>query len=300
MKASSFRFARVQSVDEALTLLHEGGGEARLIAGGQSLVPMMAMRLATPVQLIDINRITEINQANRIDSDLVTGATMRQCDLMSHPGLTADLPLVHAAMPWVGHQQTRNRGTVGGSIVQADPSAELPLTACVLGAQLQLQAYGGRAREIDAGSFFEGPLQTAITDTEMLCAVRWPVWQTGAGETVQAIFDEVAIRHGDFAIASAACQLQVSTDGVIRRAAFGLGGVDSVPRAFPELAARMVNQTMTPELATEIAADAASQCDPGSDIHGSAQYRRHLARVLLARALQRSASQAQVMAQGVY
>lgn len=300
MKASPFSYLRAKSIGHALEHLHQHGSDCRILAGGQSLVPMMAMRLATPAALVDINRIASLSAIEPGTSNWTTGATLRQCDLLTCPGLDAQQPLLHAALPWVGHQQTRNRGTVGGSIAQADPSAELPLVACVLDARIALQVSDTQTRTVRGGLFFEGPLQTCIGDSEMLSGIAWPVWQPAAGETVQAVFDEVAIRHGDFAIASAACQIQAGVDGSIRRAAFGLGGVDAIPLAFPDLAGRLVNEVMTASLAKDVAGEAARSCDPGSDIHASAEYRRHLAALLLTRALLRCANQAKVMAQGVY
>lgn len=281
MKASRFDYVLAQSQQHALELLHQFGGDARLIAGGQSLVPMMAMRLATPGVLIDINRIDSLRDC-KIDRDAVhTGATLTQSQLANDRELGNKLPLVAKAMPWVGHQQTRNRGTVGGSLAQADPSAELPLVATVLDAQLVVSAQAGPARQIKASTFYEGALQTVLQETELLQSVQWPCWECAAGERIGAAFDEVAIRQGDFAIASAACQLQVNEAGTVRRAAIGLGGVDAIPLSFPELAEQLVGQNPDPALIARVADAASNACQPTSDIHASAGYRHHLSRVLM-------------------
>jgi aerobic carbon-monoxide dehydrogenase medium subunit len=289
VKAAPFDYVRVDSAAQALELLAEHGMDAKLVAGGQSLVPMMAMRLARPALLVDINRLVELKTLQHSSDCVTTGAGVRQRTLEDTPALDASLPLMRKALRWVGHAQTRNRGTVGGSLVHADPSAELPLTALVLGATMRLASQSEGERSVSAQDFFLGPMFTAVSETECLMAIQWPVWQ---GPRIAAAFEETAIRHGDFAMASAACQLQVDASGVITRASFGLGGVDGAPLAFPVLAQTLCGQRMTPELAQDLAQAAAKESNPGSDIHGTAEYRRHLAGVLLARVLQQAAQEA--------
>lgn len=289
MKAAAFDYVRAGSVTEALALLEQHGSEAKLIAGGQSLVPMMAMRLARPALLVDINRLAELKSLDAGDDRVVMGACTRQRDVEHDAALLARLPLVKCALRWVGHEQTRNRGTVGGSLVHADPSAELPLAALVLDAHLRLRSAGG-SRSLPVADFFLGPMFTATGETECLASIDWPVW-TGTG--VGAAFDEVAIRHGDFAIASAAAQVQLDAAGVCLRAALGAGGIDGVPRSFPDIAARLVGKRLDDEdLLRGVAADAAAVCEPGSDPHATAEYRRHLARVLIVRVLRQAAQAA--------
>ncbi|MGE0802048.1 MAG: xanthine dehydrogenase family protein subunit M [Lautropia sp.] len=289
MKAAAFRYLRADSAAHAISLLAEHGGDAKLVAGGQSLVPMMAMRLARPGVLIDINRIEALKSLEIGASRVRTGAGTRQRTVEDATELQVRLPLVHRALRWVGHAQTRNRGTVGGSLVHADPSAELPLAALVLGATMTLRSQAGGERRVDADAFFLGPMFTAVGETECLTAIDWPVWdEPGVG----AAFEETAIRHGDFAIASAACQIRVDGDGVCRRAALGAGGVGGTPLAFPALAQRLTGQRIDATLARAVAHDAARLCDPGSDIHASADYRRHLAAVLLERVIVAAATAA--------
>lgn len=289
MKAAPFDYVRVDSAAQALELLAGHGMDAKLVAGGQSLVPMMAMRLARPALLVDINRLAELKTLNHSSEQVTTGAGVRQRTLEDTPALDARLPLLRKALRWVGHAQTRNRGTVGGSLVHADPSAELPLTALVLGATMRIQSQAEGERSVSAQDFFLGPMFTAVSETECLMDIQWPVWQ---GPRIAAAFEETAIRHGDFAMASAACQLQVDASGVVTRASFGLGGVDGAPLVFPMLAQTLCGQRMTPELAQDLAQAAAKESNPGSDIHGTTEYRRHLAGVLLARVLQQAAQEA--------
>lgn len=289
MKAAPFAFVRAESLDHALEQLAQHGGDAKPIAGGQSLVPLMAMRLARPSVLVDINRLPELKISAIGPRRVSMGATTRQRDAGEDGALHRAVPLLGEALRWVGHVQTRNRGTVGGSLVHADPSAELPLAAAVLDAALVLRGRAGGERRIAAAEFFIAPMFTATGEAECLTAVEWPVWE---GPGVSAAFEETAIRHGDFAMAAAACQLQLDAAGVCRRAAIGLGAVAGTPLAFPDLAAELVGRRVGPHLARDIAEAAAARAEPGSDPHADAEYRRHLAAVLLRRALLRAGAAA--------
>lgn len=293
MKAAPFEYIRAESVDHALSALTEHGGDAKLLAGGQSLVPMMAMRLARPALLVDIHRLTEMQRIADGDEGVITGAAVRQCIAQSDQTLASRVPLVLQALHWVGHEQTRNRGTIGGSLVHADPSAELPLAAAVLDAALVLRTRRGE-RRIRASEFFLGPMVTATAEDECLIAIEWPSW---TGGRVGSAFEEVAIRAGDFAMASAAAQVQVDAAGVCLRAALGVGGVDGVPLALPRLAERLIGKRLGADLLRATAADAAQACDPGSDFHASAEYRRHLVDVLIQRVLAQALATATSSAQ---
>ncbi|WP_207540971.1 FAD binding domain-containing protein [Sabulicella rubraurantiaca] len=289
MKAAPFTFHRAESLDHALDLLARHGGDCKPIAGGQSLVPMMAMRLARPSVLVDINRLDALKARHDAPDHVTLGAITRQRDMEADVALRRSVPLIAEALRWVGHVQTRNRGTIGGSLVHADPSAELPLAAAVLDATLVLRSQNGGERRVPASEFFVAPMFTAANEAECLTAVEWPVW---AGAGVSCAFEEVAIRHGDFAMASAACQIQLDPDGTCRRATIGLGGVAGTPLAFPDLAQRLIGRRITATLAQEAAEEAAARSEPGTDMHADAGYRRHLAVVLLRRALLRAASAA--------
>ncbi len=289
MKAAPFDYVLAQDLDEALSLIDEHGPDAKLIAGGQSLVPMMAMRLARPQLLVDINRLSELKHLD-IQSDRVSiGAGVRQRDVEFNAQLHQHVPLLKHALAWVGHIQTRNRGTIGGSLAYADPSAELPLSALLLNAKIHLKSKTGGEREVMAEDFFLGPMFTEIADNECLSTIEWPIW---AGANVGVAFEETAIRKGDFAMASAACQIQLDPAGVIQRVSFGLGGVDGTPRVFPHLATQMVGQKISDLTLSDIAQAAIQECDPGSDMHASSAYRKHLAQALLCRVTHQAAEQA--------
>jgi len=282
MKAAIFDYVCAENLDQALGVLEEVGSDAKLIAGGQSLVPMMAMRFARPSLLIDINRLDELKQVSEDGETIRFGACTRQRDIEFNTALNTTAPLVKKALNWVGHSQTRNRGTIGGSLSFADPSAELPLAAQVMGATMHLQSASQGVRSVNANEFFLGPMYTAISETECLVAIDFPIW---SGAKVGTAFTEVSMRKGDFAIASAACQIQVDTKGLVKRIAFGVGGVNGAPMAFPRLAEQLVGKVLTPQLAQELANEAVKECDPGSDTHNTAQFRKSLAATLLARVL---------------
>jgi len=281
MKAPPFEYARAASLEEACALLQQHGDAAKLLAGGQSLVPMMAMRLLRPAWLVDINEIGRLKQIIVEADGVRTAACARQVDLERDAALGARVPLLHQALAWVGHVQTRNRGTVGGSLAHADPCAELPLVAQLLGAQLQLRSARG-VRSVAADRFFEGPMSTALAPDECLEAVRWPAWPE---PRVGSAFTELATRHGDFAMVSAAAQIALDAEGRCARAVLGLGGVGMTPLAFPALAAKLVGTRPADADFDDLARDAAAQSEPSDDLHASAAYRCHVARVLGARVL---------------
>ena len=288
MKAASFEYIAAKSIGEACALLARHGDSAKLIAGGQSLVPMMAMRLVRPARLVDINEIDALKFV-RIEGDAVrVGACARQCIVERDDALAARVPLLRQALVWVGHVQTRNRGTIGGSLVHADPSAELPLAAQVLGARLVLRSAKG-ARTVEAGRFFTGPMSTALQPDECLEEIHWPLWSE---QHAGSAFTEIAMRHGDFAIVAAAAQGALDDEGRCTRATFGLGGAGGTPLAFPKIAARLVGTRLEAAAVQEAANAAAAECEPGSDLHATADYRRHLARVLAARALRAAGERA--------
>lgn len=282
MKSPPFEYARAASIEEACELLSQHGDEAKLIAGGQSLVPMMAFRLLRPAWLIDINEIAAMNFV-LIGPDAVhIGACTRQCDIQRNDALAAAVPLLRQALAHVGHIQTRNRGTAGGSLAHADPSAELPLVAQILEARLVMRSQSG-ARTLPAASFFEGAMTTGISPDECLDEIHWPIWRE---RKTGSAFTEVSRRHGDFAMVAAAAQVAVDDGGRCTRASFGVGGAAPTPVAFPELAKRLHGTRLDKETLDAVAHDAVAALEPGSDTHASADYRRHLAGVLMTRVLQ--------------
>ena len=268
MKAAPFRYERPRELDAALELLREE--DAKPLAGGQSLLPMMAMRLARPAVLVDLARVPGLDGVERRDGELVTGTMVRQRTLERRPELARELPLVAAALPFVGHREVRNRGTVGGSIAHADPSAELSLVAAVLGATLRVRGHDG-SREVAGAEFAVGPFQTALHDEELLVEVRWPLARPGDGFA----FDEVARRHGDFALCGVAAW--VRPEEFVRVGLLGVGP-KPVVHELPALDGGVSGA------AEEIAAG----LEPATDMHASAGYRKRLARVLLERCLRRA------------
>lgn len=260
MKPAPFDYARPESRRELLKLLAEGGAEARVLAGGQSLMAVLNMRLAQPRLLVDLAGVSELDYVKVDDGVLRVGAGVRQATLLRRPTLAAEVPLLAAALPWVGHFQTRNRGTVCGSVAHADPSAELPLCLTTLGGEVVLESLR-RQRRVPASEFFQGVLTTARRDDELISEVRFPL----RGENERFGFTEVAMRHGDFAIVA----LSAVARG--RKVRIGVGGVADRPVCRDLDADQDLNHELN-SLAWELGGE--------DDQHASAAYRRQLVREL--------------------
>jgi CO/xanthine dehydrogenase FAD-binding subunit len=276
MKPARFRYVRPTSLPQALAALAESDGEARVLAGGQSLVPMLNMRLVRPDTLVDVNGVAGLASIGAGPSgSLVLGALVRHTDLIRAPLVCDRAPLLVEATRHIGHMAIRNRGTLGGSLAHADPAAELPAAAVALDATLVLASPRG-SRAVPAGDFFRGLYATAVRPDEMLVEVRVPPQEVGWG------FAEVARRPGDFALAGVAAALRPAA-GAARRCAearivgFGLG---QAPVRLREAEALLVGATLDARAAERAGAAAAGACDPPSDVHASSDYRRHLASVL--------------------
>ena len=282
MKPVAFDYVRAGSVEEVLDLLNEVGDDAALLAGGMSLGPMLNLRAATPVLVIDLNKAPGLDEI-AVNGAATTGAMLRQAVAMADPGLMAALPLLAKAMPSIGHYQTRSRGTLGGSIAHADPSAELPLCLLTLGGEVELQSTAGD-RRVAADDFFEGVLTTAREPTEMITRLHWPRRAGGFG------FAEEAQRHGDFALTAAAAWVELDDDGKLAGGRLGLGGVEDRPVAFD--LGGFAGALLADGGAREIANGIAGRTDPMGDHVADAAYRRQLARVLGARALLEAAGEA--------
>ena len=224
MKAAPFEYCRAADIDEACTWLAADDG-ARVIAGGQTLVPMMVMRLARPTRLIDINRIAALSYIRKDGDGIAIGATTRQCVVERDALVAAELPLLARAMPWIGHSATRARGTVGGSLANADPAAELSLIAVTLDAMLSYRA-GGKTGTMPARDFFVGAMTTNLPAGACLTGVRFPVWR---GEKIGTGFHEVNARRSDFAFVAAAAQVELDADGKCKRIAIGVGAATDFP-----------------------------------------------------------------------
>ena len=287
MKPAPFEYCRADTLDEALELMAELGAEASVLAGGMSLGPMLNMRLARPAAVVDINPVAALAGIREADGGVETGALCRQVDALGSGLLRDAVPLLAEALPYVGHFQTRNRGTLGGSVCHADPSAEIPLALLTLGGEIALRRKGS-ARTVPAEEFFEGVFATAREPEEIVAALRWPRSGEGTGHA----FAEIAQRHGDFAIAAVAATASVGAGGTVAALTLGLGGVEDRPR-LADLA-DFSGAPATPATAAEAAAFAADRADPIEDPKASARYRRQLVRVLGARALQRAMERAAI------
>jgi len=287
VKPAPFEYVRARSLPEACALLAGHGAEAKLIAGGQSLVPMMAMRLVRPAVLVDINDVDALRYLAVEPAQVRIGAGTRQAALAADDRLAAAVPLIRAALRWVGHAQTRNRGTIGGSLVHADPSAELPLAAVLLDATLCLHAQGAPVREHSARTFFTGPMSTGIAPQECLAELRFPRWP---GPRTGCAFEEVSIRHGDFALVAACAQVRLDGSGRCLQAALAIGGAAPVPLDLSAAAGRLAGSDLRDDDIAQAAAEALRHLDPPSDLHASAEYRASLAVAYTARALRAAVS----------
>ena len=287
MKPAPFDYASATSIDEALDLLAAHGGDARILAGGQSLVPMMNLRMARPSVLIDINGVAGLAGWQRDVGRVRIGATTRQRVLQHDAAMAECAPLLAQAVRHIGHVPTRNRGTIGGSLAHADPSAELPVCALVLDTMLHARSKRGM-RDIAANAFFAGVFTTALADDELLESISFkiPAMDTGFA------FDEVSRRPGDFAMVAAGGAMTLSSDGRITRARLALGGVGPCAARAMTAEVLLIGQQPSTEL-WRAAADAVQKAvDPSGDIHATADYRRDVAGVLTRRVLERAFTRA--------
>jgi CO/xanthine dehydrogenase FAD-binding subunit len=280
MKPAPFEYARPADLDQACALLAHSE-DTRIIAGGQTLVPLMAMRLARPKRLIDIARISDLAFVRHERDAIAIGATTRQYLLERDALVRAEVPLLAKVMPFVGHAAIRVRGTIGGSLANADPAAEIPLVAVTLGATM-LYREGTRNAEIGAADFFLGPMTTALPATACLTAVRFPLWRDAR---IGVGFHEISARPGDFAFASAAAQIAVDANGVCRRLALGIGAVAACPLRLDMPAKALEGTRAEASLVRETVRAALADIEPLSDLHASADYRRRAAECLGVRAI---------------
>jgi CO/xanthine dehydrogenase FAD-binding subunit len=286
MKAAEFDYVRATSIDEVCDLLDEAG-EHKIIAGGQTLVPLMAMRLARPALLIDIAEIADLRFIKLEDGELRIGAATRQVDAERSTLVRERLKLLAKALRWVGHPQTRNRGTIGGSIAAADPSAEIPLVAVTIEARAVARSKTGEAM-LALTDFFRGPMMTALQPDQCLTEIRFPLWPGRVGSG----FHEVSARASDFALVAAAAQLALDPSGVCIRLSAALGGIGAGPIRVNAPAARLIGRRLDPALVEQAVSGIDDEIAPEDDQHVGADYRRRVARVLLARAIQEAQDEA--------
>jgi carbon-monoxide dehydrogenase medium subunit len=279
VKAAPFAYVRPSTLDDALGEL--ASGEAKVLAGGQSLVPVLAMRLARPAVLVDITGVDGLAELRRTGGMLEVGAAVRQRRVERDP-VAAAVPLLTTALPWVGHRELRSRGTVCGSLAHADPAAELPAVACCLDAELDIAGPDG-VRTVAARDFFAGAMTTDVGPAEVLVAARFPV--TAAREGFG--FAEVARRHGDFALAGVVTRVVLDDAGAVERGVLCAFGVSDRP-VVRDVTALLQPAVEEAALRDALAPLAREMVDTAGDVHGSTGYRRRLLTVLAARELARA------------
>ncbi|HEV2591806.1 MAG TPA: xanthine dehydrogenase family protein subunit M [Gaiellaceae bacterium] len=282
MKLAPFEFTRAESLDHALGLL---GEDAKVVAGGQSLIPLMAFRLATPSHLVDVSDLAETRYVRNGPDGLAVGGTTRHAEL-EQADLGPEWRAFAEALPLIGHLPIRTRGTIGGSIAHADPTAELPLLACTFDATIVVQSRSGR-RELPAADFFRGTMTTALEPTELIVEVRFPAPPPG---TVSA-FEEFSERAGDFALASVCVAAARDEDGVCTWIRVGLGAVASTPVRSPAAEAALLGSRLDAAAVDEACALLADEINPPGGLHAPAEYRAELAAVMLRRATSRVRAQ---------
>lgn len=282
MKPPPFRYVRPAGLEETLATLADHGDDAKVLAGGCSLVPLLNMRLARPEVLVDVNRVEGLTAVGETGGTVTTGAMVRQSALERSPLLRRALPLAAASAPYIGHYVTRNRGTLGGSIAHADARGELPLALLTLRGSVVAQSVRG-PRRIAAADLFVDHFTSALQPDELLTELQWPA----AGADWGYGFAEMAQRHGDFALAMVACALRRG-DGVVAEARLGLGAVADRPLLATEAAAALVGENLDGAGNAQVAEAgrrAAAAADPLDDLHASASYRRHLVALLAERVI---------------
>lgn len=289
MKPAPFDYVAPASLDEALAALGEHGAEAKLLAGGQSLIPVMNFRLAQPAMIIDLNRVPGLDGIEATpDGGLRIGALCRHSAVERDSRVAATAPLLHEAVPFIAHPQIRNRGTVGGSLAHADPAAELPAVAIAARARFKLQSTAGE-RWLPASEFFTGLFATALEPDEILVEIELPPSPAAAGWC----FQEIARRHGDYAQVGVAAMVSVDTDETCSEARLVYLSVGDGPIEAQQAADLLVGEVLTEEVLESAAAHAGNEeIEPTDDIHASAEFKRHLARVLGRRALKQASERA--------
>ena len=287
MKAAPFALSRPESIEEAVACLTEHGDDARLLAGGQSLMPLLAMRRQSPRVLVDLRRLTNLTHIVTSDSHVEIGAMTTQRAVERNPGIAADVRLLALAVPQIAHVTVRNQGTIGGSIAHADPSAELPAVALATGATMIVVGPGGR-RSIAASDFFVDAHATATARDELLAGIHFPLDPPGSGWA----FEEVSRRPGDVAIVGVAAMVRLDRERRIAEARIVLCSVAPTPVRATEAETVLVGNSPSAELFAECATAATVGIDPPRDLNGTSAYRRHITAVLVRRALTRAVDRA--------
>jgi len=282
MKPAPFDYVAPDSIEEAVRILADAGGGATVIAGGQTLMPLLNLRMSQPFILIDINRIAALKGVSAQNDGLRVGPATRQCDALADPLLAQRLPVVVQALSHVGHHQTRNRGTFGGSVALGEPAAELPATCVALGATLELTSLRG-TRRVAADQFYLGPYSTAIEPDELLTAIDFPDWPAGH----VTLFREVAQRPGDFALTGLVGALELA-NGTIARAGIAWFGMGPTPIRARAAEAALTGKALHAIDPAAVAAAAVSDTAPFDDSHATAEYRRTVGRRIFEKTLRQA------------
>jgi CO/xanthine dehydrogenase FAD-binding subunit len=290
VKAAKFDYVLAESIDQVVDILDRGDGDAIVIAGGQTLMPMLSMRLARPATVVDINKIAELSGIDVAGDEIVIKACTRQAAALASAEVQTRLPLLAKAIAYVGHQQTRNRGTVGGSLSHADPASEIPLAALAMDAWVSLRGASG-TRRVAMADYFLGPMMTARADNEVLLSVHFPL--PGPDSRIGTGFHEVSERRGDFAVVAAAALVQLDGDGICGHAALAIGGADSVPLRMAAVEEALCGSKVDRDKIQSALGEIDDALTPGDDQHASAAYRRRVAAVLAERALMEALSEAE-------
>jgi carbon-monoxide dehydrogenase medium subunit len=283
VKLPKFEYAAPTTLDEAIGLLAASGGTAKPLSGGQSLLPVLAFRLAAPTLLVDLRKVPGLNRIEIDAHGVRLGARVRWCDIEADQRLAAAHPLLVEAISHVAHYQIRNRGTVGGSLAHADPAAEMPGIAVACDATLVLRGPGS-TRSVAARDFFTGALSTVLAEDELIVEVRFPAWTPGR----RWAFEEFSRRRGDFAIAGLAVHFEVDAAERVTDAHIGVIGASSRPHRLPAAEAALNGKRLEVAVIEAAARAAAGEVEPSDDLHASAPYRRALVETLLDRALRRA------------
>lgn len=283
MKPARFAYQRPTDLDQVLALLERHGSDARLLAGGQSLIPMLALRLVRPGVVVDLNRLPDADQLVVGPDEIVTGPLVRHQAAVDSAALRHAMPALAEAAAWIGHLEIRNRGTILGSLAHADPAAEMPAVALAFDAQLVCQRSGGE-RMLPAEEFFLGFFTTALAEGEMLVSCRFPVTALSRAST----FLEFSLRDGDFALAAVAASVIRGDDGKVAEVCCALAGMGPAPVRSREAEAQLVGMAPSEQVLAEFATAVLAEADPSDDLRASAGYRRQLARELIVEALSAS------------
>ena len=276
----AFDYFAPRSLAEALSLVERYGDDARLLAGGQSVIPLMKLRFLDPAYLIDLKWVPDLKGIELRDREICCGAMTRHCDMERSKDISRNIPLLHQAATEIADVQVRNRGTLGGALCQADPAGDWAVTALALGARMRCTSQSGD-RVISAGAFFKDTFTPAIDSREILVDVRFPIPPAGS----KGVYIKIRKRAGDFAIASAAVQITCDANGRCANVGVGLGGVGSTPVLPNQVVDYLTGRTLTAKAIEQACDLLEKQIDPIEDIRGSVAYKRRLARVVLERAL---------------